>query len=164
MKKLLIYITGLIRYAGWISATFCSALIILICIDVIQRYLFNQSYNWIIELEWHLFGLIFLFGSAYTLHMDKHVRVDVFYQNFSPEKKALTNLLGTIFLLVPWCLVAIKTCYTYAANSFYIREGSPNPDGLPALYIMKFCMVIGFILILLQALVIIYDSVKTMIK
>ena len=55
-------------------------LVILICGDVIMRYLFNFTKTWVIELEWHLFSLLFLLETAFTLLYDKHVRVDLFYE------------------------------------------------------------------------------------
>jgi len=59
-------------------------LVILICIDVALRYMFSFSKNWILELEWHFFAIIFLLGAAYTLKYDKHVR-------YSARKAASQN-------------------------------------------------------------------------
>jgi TRAP-type mannitol/chloroaromatic compound transport system permease small subunit len=144
---------AIIAWVGKKSSLLNFALIVLIIVDVFQRYLLNKTFNWVLELEWHFFGLIFLLGSAWTFQEDKHVRVDVFYTNFSERTKAWINLLGTVFLLIPWCVVGIITCYKYAANSFYIREGSPSPGGLPAWYVIKFAVVLGFVLLVLQGLV-----------
>jgi TRAP-type mannitol/chloroaromatic compound transport system permease small subunit len=154
----------LVKWVGEKSAWLNLILIFLICLDVIQRYLFNQTFNWVIELEWHFFGLIFLLGSAYTLQQDKHVRVDVFYSKFSESKKAAIDVFCHIFLLIPWCLVGVTTCYKYASNAFYIREGSPNPGGLPAIYIIKYAMVLCFVLILLQAISMMINQIKTLVK
>ena len=164
MNSIVVFFTSLIKKIGEASALLNLILVLLICLDVLQRYVLNLTYNWVIELEWHLFGLIFLLGSAYTFQEDKHVRVDLFYNNFSEKKKAWVDTLGTIVLLIPWCIVAIMTSYNYASNSFYIKEGSPNPGGLPAMYLIKFCIVIGFILLLIQALLMIYKNLKILIK
>ena len=164
MDKGLAHINNIIKTVGTASAWLNIVLVLLICLDVLMRYLFNQSYNWILELEWHLFGLIFLLGSAYTLQKDKHVRVDIFYNDFSDKGKAIVNLAGSMFLLIPWCLVAIHTCTNYAANSFYIKENSPNPGGLPALYVIKFLIVFGFILLFIQGVVIIIQQIKTLVR
>lgn len=164
MEPLFAKVEKLIVKTGELSSWLNLALVLLICLDVLQRYVMNVTYNWVLDAEWHIFGLVFLLGSAYTLSADKHVRVDVFYQSFSPRKKALADILGTLFLLLPWCWVAIRTCWNYALNSFYIREGSPSPGGLPALYAIKFCMVLCFVLLALQALVIIYRKSKILLK
>lgn len=157
-------VNAVIKLVGTSSSWLNIILVFLICIDVMMRYIFNQSFNWVIELEWHFFGLIFLLGSAYTLQKDKHVRVDIFYNDFSVRRKAMVDLLGSIFLLIPWCLIAIYTCTNYATNSFYIKENSPNPGGLPALYVIKFLIVFGFVLLLIQGVVIIIQRIKTLVR
>ena len=144
------------KWSSWLNLV----MVLLICADVALRYIFRLSANWIIELEWHLFGLIFLFGSAYAYQMDKHVRVDLFYTKWSKKTKAWVDIAGNIIFLIPWCMVGIITCYKYASNSLYIRERSPNPDGLPAMYIIKYCIVAGFILLLIQAITDIYRKIQ----
>ena len=98
-------------------------------------------------------------AAGYTLKHDKHVRVDLFYAKFSKKDKALVNLVGAIVFLVPWCLLIIWASYHYALGSFKIMEGSPNPNGLPMRFIIKFAITVGFGLLLLQALAMIADSI-----
>jgi len=133
----------------------------IICIDVFMRYILNTTQTWVIELEWHLFALIFLLGASYTLQEDQHVRVDLFYADRSNKSKAWINLAGTLLFLVPWCLILINSSFNYATNSWMMNEGSPNPGGLPARYIIKYCMTFGFVLLLLQGIAVIYRSVQT---
>ena len=158
MLRLAEILNMIIKKTGNFSAWLNVVLVILVCVDVLMRYLFNYSSNWILELEWHIFGLIFLLGSAYALQKDKHVRVDVFFNTFKPSTKAWIDLVGSIIFLIPWCIVGIHTCYKYASNSWYIRESSANPDGLPAIYVIKYIVVLAFILLLLQALSIIIEK------
>lgn len=127
-------------------------LVILIGMDVLFRYVFDRTAIWMNELEWQLFALVFLLGGAYTFATNKHVRVDLFYTKFSDEEQALLNLFGSLFLLIPWCILIIMFALPSALFSFSIQEGSPNPGGLPALYAVKFVVVIGFVLMLLQGL------------
>jgi len=96
------------------------------------------------EFERHLFALIFLVAAAYTLKIDDHVRVDVFYTRFSPRKKAWINLLGTIFLLIPFCVIVILASQDFVEVSFRIKETSPDAGGLPARYILKAFIPISF--------------------
>ncbi len=151
-----------VRQAGMVSAWLNPLLVVLICADVLLRYLFNQSANWILEMEWHLFGMIFLLGSAYTLQEDKHVRVDVLYHRLSLRWQSVIDIICTLVLLIPWCIVGIITCYNYASNSYYILEGSPNPGGLPWWFVIKFLMVVCFVLLLLQSLVMIVKKIKNL--
>lgn len=127
------------------------ALILLICTDVFWRFIFRESRIWVMELEWHIFALIFLLGAGYTLKHDRHVRVDLFYNQFSERDKALTNLIGSLFLLIPWCLVTCYFSFKYAWQSFLIREGSPDAGGLPGLFMIKFAIPVGLFLLFLQA-------------
>ena len=148
------------KAAGWLTLL----LVILICVDVFMRYVFSNSQEWMLELEWHLFALVFLLGGAYALQADQHVRVDVWYTHRSEKTKAWINLLGTVFLLIPWCLIVIYTSYSYAENSFLINERSADPGGLPFRYIIKFSISVGFVLLLFQALVLIVKNVRLILS
>ncbi|MEM6698213.1 MAG: TRAP transporter small permease subunit [Bacteroidota bacterium] len=134
---------------------------ILIVIDVIFRYLFKDTAAWILELEWHFFAIIFLLGGAYALKEDKHVRVDLFYSNFSERDQAWVNLFGTALLLIPWCVAVIWFAGQYAWTSFEDGEGSPDPGGLPARYIIKSIVVLSFFLLNLQAIALLLRSILT---
>jgi TRAP-type mannitol/chloroaromatic compound transport system permease small subunit len=135
------------RAVAWLTA----GLVALVCFDVVIRYLFSETQAWIMELEWHMFSLIFLLGAGYAFRHDRHVRVDLFYANFSPRDKALVNISGNILFLIPWCVLIIYSSFGYAVRSYRIGETSPDPGGLPALYLIKFSIVLGVFLLLLQA-------------
>jgi len=64
------------RGVAWVTL----GLVLVVFIDVVMRYLFNTSFVFTQELEWHLFGFIFLIGAGYTLLHNGHVRVDIIYQ------------------------------------------------------------------------------------
>lgn len=146
------------RATSWLTAT----LMLLICFNVAMRYLFNNSEAWRTELEWHLFALIFLLGAGYALKHDKHVRVDLFYANFSKKQKALVNFIGTLLFLIPWSAIIIFASYKYAHNSWLMNEGSPD-NGLPARYLIKFAITLGFGLLLLEAIVVLLNSFSTLL-
>lgn len=146
---------------GKLTAWLTSLLVVFMCIDVVRRYLFNKTAVWITEMEWHIFALIFLLAAGFTLKHDKHVRVDLFYAKFSPKQKAWVNFIGTLVFLIPWCLIIIVASYQYAYNAYAINEASPDPGGLPARYIIKFAITLGFSLLLLQAIVLLLESLQT---
>ena len=152
----------LIEWTGRIVSWLTAILVLVICYDVIMRYLFNSSSVAIYELEWHIFALIFLLGAAYALKHDRHVRVDVFYSRFSPKTKAWVNLIGTILLLLPLCWILITAGFDFVANSFRLSESSPDPGGLPARYIIKSAIPIGFCLLFIQAINLIFKSIITL--
>ena len=144
---------------SWLSLV----LVLVIVVDVFLRYVFNETSAASFELEWHLFGAIFLLGAAYTLQNDRHVRVDVFYHRFSEKTKAWVNLVGTLLLLMPFCVVAFWESLSFVSSSFAIKETSPDPGGLPARYLIKSAIPIGFLLLGLQGISLILQSVKKII-
>ncbi len=137
---------------------------VVITLDVIIRYVFQFTYVWMIELEIYFFGILFLLSSGYTFKYGKHVRVDVFYAKLSDKKKAWIDLLGGAFLLIPWCYVVIVSSWYYAKSSFMMKEGSPQPGGLPGLYVLKFCITLGFVFLLLQGVSHMLKSIQTISK
>ncbi len=143
------------RAASWLT----TALMLLVCVDVVIRYLFSDTQAWIIELEWHLFGLIFLLGAGYAFKHDRHVRVDVFYAKFSERDKAWVNLVGGLVFLLPWAAALMIVAFKYATIAFQIGEESPDPGGLPARYLIKYAMGIGLGLLLLQGIASVIDSI-----
>ena len=134
------------RGVAWVSL----ALVLVIFTDVVMRYLFNTSYVFTQELEWHLFGFIFLIGAGYTLLHDGHVRVDIIYQRLGYKGQAWINLMGVIFFLIPGCLMVIVTSWKFMLTSLLILEGSPDPGGIPFRFLIKGCIPAGFVLLLMQ--------------
>ena len=147
------------RFISWFNVL----LVAVICVDVVVRYFFNASQAWITEFEWHLFSMIFLFGAAYTLKHDAHVRVDVFYAKMPEYAKAWINIVGVIIFLLPWCLIVLRSSEKYAYNAYKINEGSPDPGGLPYRWFIKFMIVLGFIFLTLQAIALMIRSFQVIV-
>jgi TRAP-type mannitol/chloroaromatic compound transport system permease small subunit len=158
LKRIATFIDKLNEWVGRGVSWLTTLLVVLVCFDVITRYLMNDTQTWIMEMEWHLFALIFLFGAGYAFKHDRHVRVDLFYANFSARDKALVNLVGGILFLIPWCLVIIFVAIKYALISYKIGETSPDPGGLPARYLIKFSIALGMFFLLLQGVASVVDS------
>lgn len=135
------------KAVSWLSLL----LVVVVVTDVFFRYGFNLSAAWVMELEWHIFTLLFMLSAAYTFRLDKHVRVDVWYSGFSPRDQALVNLLGNLILLMPWLGLLIYTSTLFAVDAWRLREGSPDPGGLPARYLVKGVIPLGLALLFLQA-------------
>lgn len=121
-------------------------------IDVVMRYLFNTSFVFTQELEWHLFAFVFLMGAGYTLYVEGHVRVEVFYGKASKKTKAWINFIGVLTLLIPSCFMFIKSGVPFVLSSLSVMEGSPDPGGIPYRFILKACIPLGYTLLLLQGI------------
>jgi TRAP-type mannitol/chloroaromatic compound transport system permease small subunit len=91
-------------------------------------------------------------GAGFTLLHDGHVRVDIFYSVLDRKKQALINFLGVLFLLIPSCYVVLTTTIPWVIVSYKIGEISINPGGIPARFLLKATLPIGYFLILIQGL------------
>lgn len=124
--------------------------------NVVGRYLGrligqNLTSNAFLETQWYLFDLVFLFGAAYALKHNEHVRVDVFYKDWSRQRKALANFIGTILFLIPFSILVIYFSWGSIINSWKIWETSPDPSGLPR-YPIKSMIIVSFFLLILQGI------------
>jgi len=164
IKTFIRFADGLNERVGTIVSWLTTVLVIVVCYDVFTRYLLKNSLVAVQELQWHLFALIFLIGAAYSLKHDKHVRVDVFYSQFSPRKQAWINFIGSLLFLIPFCIIVIISSQTFVANAFRIGEISPDPGGLPARWILKAAIPIGFVLLLIQGLALACRSLLTILN
>ena len=136
------------RGVAWVT----TGLVLVVFVDVVMRYLFNTSYVFTQELEWQLFGFIFLMGAGYTLLHDGHVRVDIIYQRLGTKGRAWINLLGVFCFMLPGCFTVIVTSWKFTYNAWAIMEGSPDPGGIPFRFLIKGTITVGFILLFLQGL------------
>ncbi len=119
---------------------------------VVLRYLFNIGWIAMQESVTYMHALVFMLGAAYTLRHDGHVRVDIFYQKFSPRGRAWVDLLGTLLLLIPVTVFITWISWEYVASSWELREGSRETGGLPWVYLLKTAIPLMAILMLLQGL------------
>ena len=120
---------------------FCSLLMVLMIVnvfyDVVMRYFFNDVNIGMQELEWHLFAGMFMFGIAYTLKEDAHVRVDIFYDVMSQRKKAMVNIFGSLVFALPITLLIFYYSWDYTLDAYQMGEGSGDPGGLPHRWIVR---------------------------
>lgn len=164
MEKVIKTMNNITDKVGELSSWLAVFMVVIISLDVIIRYLFQFTFIWIVELEIYLFGFMFLLGSGYALKHEKHVRVDVFYSKMTNRNKAFMDLFGGLFYMVPWCLVVMSGSWKYAYSSFLMGEGSAQPGGLPALYILKFAIFLGFTLLLFQGIAQLLNSINIILK
>lgn len=119
---------------------------------VLLRYVFGIGFIWLQESVLYLHGLLFLLGVGYSLLHDGHVRVDIFYRDASRRKKAWVDLFGSTFLLSPFIGLITYYSFSYVVNSWEIFEGSPDPAGIHAIFILKSAILVYCGLLGLQGL------------
>ena len=102
-----------------------------------MRYVLDYGSIAIQEIVIYMHALIFIAGAAYTLKNDMHVRIDIFYNKLSDNRKKYINFYGTIFFLLPTCILIFITSFNYVISSILLLESSKEAGGLPILYILK---------------------------
>jgi len=143
------------RIISWL--TLC--LVLLVIVVVLSRYLLGVGSIAIQESVTYLHAAIFMLGLAFTLQRGGHVRVDIFYRNYSLRRKALIDLLGTVFFLIPFCILVFFSSWDYVMASWAILETSSETGGIAAVYLLKTLMVIMPITLGIQGLAEILNSI-----
>ena len=124
--------------------------------NIIGRYVgvaigHNLSSNKLIEGQWYLFDVVFLLGLGWTLQRQGHVRVDILHNRWRQKRKAKAELIGTLFLLLPFAIGVMVISIEPALQSWLINEASPDPNGLPR-YWVKSLIPMSFFLLTLQGI------------
>ena len=154
LQKIISIIDTFTEYTGKFISIFVIILVLLVGYDVSMRYLFNSGSIAIQELEWHLFSIILLLGSAYTLKHDEHVRLDIFYSSklINDKVRIWFDVLGTLLILLPFCLLIIISAWPFVTQAYIHNEISPDPGGLPARWLIKAAIPLGFFFLLIQGI------------
>ncbi len=150
------------RTVSWLAL----AMILIGAYNAIARYLgrfvgVNLSSNLYLELQWYLFSLIFLLGAGFALKEDAHVRVDVVYGRLAERARAWINAIGSVALLIPFCAFSLWVSWPSIRSSWAVREGSPDPGGLPR-YPLKTVIAVAFVLLLAQGVAELIRSVRAL--
>lgn len=140
------------KYLGNFTAIALLLMIINVFTNVILRYFFNSGTIALQEMEWHLFSLMFLFGIAYALNDEAHVRVDFIYDNTSDKTKAFINIFGTIFFLIPFALLIIYGSYEFVSDSYSYSEISEDPGGLAYRWLIKAMIPLSFLVLVISSI------------
>lgn len=136
------------RGVAWLTL----AMVLITFLVVVLRYGFALGWVWLQESYVWLHGIVFMIGAGYTLLHNEHVRVDIFYAPASPRYKALVDLFGVFFLLLPVVAIVTYVAWPYVIESWSRQEQSREAGGLPGLFLLK-TVILGFCaLIALQGL------------
>jgi len=150
MNKIIKILDKFIDLIGGIAAIAMILMLLNVFYDVLMRYFFKNSSIGMQEMEWHLFAVVFLFGMAYALKEDGHVRVDMFYEKMNPRKQALINMIGAFIFIVPFALIIINSGYAFAFDAYDLGEVSGDPGGLTDRWIIKGAIATSFVFLLIS--------------
>ena len=119
--------------------------------NAIMRYTIHYSSNAFLEIQWYLFGVIFLFSSGYTLLRNEHVRIDLISSKFSKRGQVWIDIFGILFFLMPMAIVIMLLSWPVFMNAFESQEMSNSAGGL-IVWPARLMIPVGFFLLILQAI------------
>jgi TRAP-type mannitol/chloroaromatic compound transport system permease small subunit len=134
------------RSISWLTLL----MVIITFLVVVLRYVFSSGWIAMQESIIYMHSIVFMLGVAFTLKQNGHVRVDIFYERMGPRSRAWVDLLGAIFLLIPFCLFIILISWNYVSLSWSLLEGSRDAGGLPAVFLLKTTIPVMAMLLMLQ--------------
>ena len=149
-------------FIGYLCAFFVLYMVIVVFTVVVLRYGFNIGFIWMQEVYVWLHSFVFMLGAGFTYLANEHVRIDVFYREASKKYKAIVDLLGNIFLLLPFLYIIWKYSYPFVYRSFLMNEVSREAGGMPALYILKSAILWFCIVLFLQLISNVIKSILTL--
>lgn len=117
--------------------------------NALSRYLLGASSNAWLEIQWYLFGAMFLLAAGYTLKHNGHVRIDIFYNRFGPRGQAWIDLIGGLLFLLPMALLLAWLAWPMFHEAWVTHEMSPDAGGLVR-WPVKLLLPAGFSLLALQ--------------
>ena len=140
-------------------AWFNVLVIFLILITVILRYGFHRNQLLLNlplvpmeELQWHFYSVPFMFGLAYAITKDSHIRIDILRLHMSKKLKHIFEILGIILLLMPCTIILFDFSLDYTIYAITHHESSQSTMGLPHRWIVKSVIPLSMILIFLASL------------
>ena len=114
-----------------------------------SRYLFSESSNGWLEIQWYMFAGMVLLGGPYTLKMNEHVRVDLVYGMVSERTRIWIDIIGGLLFLLPICIILTYFTWPWFVESWTINEASSNAGGLVR-WPVKLLLPVGFFLMAVQ--------------
>ena len=150
LQTLAVLLDRFAETTGRIIAWLTLAMVLITFAVVVLRKLFSSGSIALQESVSYLHAAVFMLATAYTLKHEGHVRVDIFYQKYSPRTRAWVDLLGTLLLLFPVCLYIFFSSLEYVFASWSILEGSREADGLDGVFLLKTAIPVMAVLLLLQ--------------
>ena len=146
------FLNAIVRRVAETTAWLNVALIAVILLQVVLRYGFNKGLVPLEELMWHLYAVAFMFGMAYAVTNDSHIRVDVVHMSLPKRTQHIFEIFGILLLLMPVLWVLFDHSLGWVAEAYRVNESSQNPTGLPYRWLIKGVVPVTMGLIFIAAL------------
>ena len=162
------YLSSIISSINKVAGYVCASLVVLMTLNVflvvVLRYLFGISFIWMQETYVWMHAYIFMLGAGFTYMNDDHVRIDIIYRSSSLTYRAFVDLIGNIFLLLPFLYIIWSYSFPFVYKSWEMNEISREAGGLSNLYLLKFAILIFVFLLFIQAISKIINSFLNLIN
>ena len=148
---------------GRASAWLTLFMVLVTFVVVVLRYVFDAGLIWLQESVVWMHGFVFMAGAAYTLQQEEHVRVDIFYREMSPKRRAWVDLIGVTVFLLPLCALLGWKAFDYVAVSWQLQEASRESGGLPypLIPLLKSILIVMPVTVGLQGIALLSRCVRT---
>jgi len=161
---LLRWLDTLAEVTGRSTAWLTLAMVIIACVVVLLRKLFDIGSIALQESVTYMHAMVFMLGTAFTLKRGGHVRVDIFYCRFSPRARAWVDALGSLVLTLPLMIFIGWCSWDYVLDSWRIREGSADSGGLSTIYLLKSLLPLMALSVSLQAIAELLRNLLTLMQ
>lgn len=151
MKTLIAFLEGINHYISRVVCWFVLLMVLIQFSIVIMRYALGYSSIAVSESVLYLHSAVFMLGAGYTLLIDAHVRVDIFYAKASKYTQTLIDVFGHLLLLMPSMLALLYWSWPSVYSAWKIKEGAISVGGLPATWLLKLLIPAFCILLLIQS-------------
>ncbi|HRJ52754.1 MAG TPA: TRAP transporter small permease subunit [Candidatus Thiothrix moscowensis] len=148
VDKLNGFVRGIAHVLAWVNVVVIATIVA----QVVLRYGFSHGLVALEELIWQLYAVGIMFGLAYAVTNDTHIRVDIVRINLSPTKKHVIEILGVLFLLMPFIIIIFHHSLAWVWQAYEIGEASSSPTGLGQRWIVKSIIPLSFALLFVAAL------------
>lgn len=140
------------RWVGLMVRWLALTMVLTQFVVVVLRYVFGYSWVALNESVLYQHAALFMLGAGYTLLIDGHVRVDIFYAKAGDRLKAVIDTAGHLLLLIPSMVVLLYWSWPSVRNAWAILEGPISVGGIPASFLLKSLIPAFCILLLIQSL------------
>ena len=146
------FVDAIIKNIGLVLMWANCVVIALIILQVILRYGFGHGLVILEELQWHFYAVAFMFGLSYAVMTDTHVGMDLVYDKLSPKWQCRWDILGILFLLLPFAALVCYQSLDFVYEAWRLNERSVAPQGLPWRWAIKAVMPTSFGLVVLASI------------
>jgi TRAP-type mannitol/chloroaromatic compound transport system permease small subunit len=150
LSKFLKVIDRISETSGSIGKWFALLLVLVGSFETISRHFFNAPTIWAYDSMCMAGGVIYLLGASYNYLHDSHTRVDLIYSRLTPRKKALIDVVCSVFLFFPLMIIMFKMAVVWAVKAWRINEVMFNSFWYPPAAPYRTIFAIGLFLLILQ--------------